>query len=305
MEKVDFAFPLNEEQQKLKETTYNVLCKQSMIKAWLKEHQLNNDFLYQHTGKFKDWLEQREKCEHCQGLKFCRQPMQGHVMDIAYDGVLFDNVLRRCQYFVSKEQQLAHKKYYRHCDLAEDQLMISLMNIDTQQENKEYKAVLNRLLDKLMDESIRKGAYLWGKPGSGKTYLAAGITNYYAKKHIPCAFVSVPKLIANMKLMFSDNSAMDQLLRRLKQVDVLVLDDIGGEGVSAWSRDDILLPLLDIRMEAHKRTYFTSNYKPTELKERLALTSNNIKEPMAAERLIERICTLADIEFVKGESRRK
>ena len=85
----------------------------------------------------------------------------------------------------------------------------------------------------------------------------------------------------------------------------MVLDDIGGENLSAWSRDDILLPLLDARMEQHRLTLFTSNYSMVELKERLETTSRGVREPVAAERLFERLKTLSSEIFIKGDSRRK
>ena len=42
---------------------------------------------------------------------------------------------------------------------------------------------------------------------------------------------------------------MEARLRSIRNAEVVVFDDIGGESVTAWSRDDILLPLMDARME--------------------------------------------------------
>ena len=106
-------------------------------------------------------------------------------------------------------------------------------------------------------------------------------------------------------MMFQDPAAMEERIRMIQHVDVLVLDDIGGESVTSWSRDDILLPLLDARMENKKRTIFTSNYSLEELKDKLAMAGSKKQEPMAAQRLLERICALSCEIFVKGCSRRK
>ena len=62
----------------------------------------------------------------------------------------------------------------------------------------------------------------------------------------------------------------------------------------------MLLSLLDYRMEHKLLTFFTSNYKIPELKQRYTLN-----EPMAAERIEERIRTLAQEVFMSGNSRRK
>jgi len=160
--------------------------------------------------------------------------------------------------------------------------------------------LLIKLNELLNDSENKKGFYLCGKPGVGKSYLAAGITNHFARKKCRVGFIHVPTLIGDLKLMFHDREAQEQHLNRIRNVPVLVLDDIGGESVTAWSRDEILLSLLDYRMEHKLLTFFTSNYKLPELKQRYTLN-----EPMAAERIEERIRTLAQEVFMSGNSRRK
>lgn len=304
MDKLDLNFTLSEEQKKIKEKTYEALIKNKHVKAWLKKYDQPNSFVYDHTGKFSDWLEDVQRCDGCAGINFCAQKIKGQYMDLYLDGFLNFGV-HRCEYFKEYETALSHGAYYLDTKLSEEQLRIDLSTIDLSKEHKEYLLNIKHIVDLIQNETPQKGLYLWGKPGVGKSYLAAGITNFYAKQKTRCAFVNVPKLISDLKMMFHDQDASLQKLKTLRNVPVLVLDDIGGESVTAWSRDDILLPLLDTRMEHHRLTFFTSNYNPNELKERYVMTSNKVSEPMAAERLLERIRTLASEEFVKGESRRK
>ena len=73
---------------------------------------------------------------------------------------------------------------------------------------------------------------------------------------------------SKLKRLFQDNEAMEELLAKIAKAKVVVFDDIGGESVTAWSRDDVLLPLLDERMNSHRLTYFTSNYTMAELQQR-------------------------------------
>lgn len=304
MDKLDMRFPLSEEQQRLKQEAYDRLVKNEHVQAWLAKYELPNSFLMDHTGKFQDWLKQVEKCDGCKGLSFCRQTIKGQYMDLYMDTFL--NVgIHRCSYYRDFEDEMRHGKYYLEMNMPMSQMRIDLFTIDVDKESNAYAATVDRVITLMMDKTVKKGLYLWGKPGVGKSYLAAGITNYYTRQKIRCAFVNVPKLIGDLKMMFHDNDAMEAKLKAIRNVPVLVLDDIGGESVTAWSRDDILLPLLDYRMENQKLTFFTSNYSMKDLKERLSVTSNRMREPMAAERLIERIRTLSSEEFVKGESRRK
>ena len=113
--------------------------------------------------------------------------------------------------------------------------------------------------------------------------------NQLAKQGKSICFVNVPKLVGDLKQMFQDNSAMEQYLRRIIRCDVLVLDDIGSESVTAWSRDEIILMILDQRMEQHKLTCFTSNYSMKELYDKYTYANGKYTEKVAADRILERI----------------
>lgn len=305
MEPVSFkGFVLNDEQQKKKEEKVKELLRNPYIIEWLKNNNQTSDMIYQHSGKFGDYAKMMEKCENCQGLNFCRQDSKGFRFELYLEGQLMHR-LNKCQYNREKQQQMQHSVRYRERDFSDSDLLIDITRLDLEKESIEYKLVVSKIMAMLLNEEDKKGLYLWGKPGVGKSYLAAGICNYYAKKGCYVAFVNVPKLISDLKRMFQDNEAMERKLTRIAQAEVLVLDDIGGESVTAWSRDDILLPLLDVRMQMHKRTIFTSNYSFETLKERLSMSGYKTSEPMAAERLLERIKAISKEIFVKGETRRK
>lgn len=304
MNKAKFTAADHEGAQKWKEQTFQRLINNHHVRAWLKQNELPEAFIYEHTGRFADWVKNVERCDHCQGLAYCTQPIRGQYADLYMDQFL-NLGIHRCAYYKEHERFLAHGAYYMEPKVSEEQLTIDLTTLDLIGESNAYKNIVNRIMALLAQEQPQKGLYLWGKPGVGKSYLAVGITNHFAKRKQTVAMMNTARLIADLKLMFHDHEAMEARLRNLRNAAVLVLDDIGGESVSAWSRDEVLFPLLDARMEAHRLTLFTSNYNLAELKERYAMNGTRYSEPVAAERLIERIRTLADEEFVKGESRRK
>ena len=304
MDMVQFTFPLTEEQKKAKALRVEKLLKNPVIKQWQKTYHVDEQFIADHSGRFQDYCEVVAKCEHCQGLDFCRQPEKGRRLELTLDGVL-QPILVPCSYQQQRDNLFAHQKMYKQCDMPSQYLCVDIAKLDVSKETNEYKMVVMQVMQLLMNDQYDKGLYLWGKPGAGKSYLAAGICNYFAKKKHKVSFVNVPKLISDLKMMFHDSSAMEEKINQICNVEILVLDDIGGESVTAWSRDDILLPILDRRMENKKLTIFTSNYRMQELKEKLALGNGKQVEPMAAERILERISTLSCEIFIKGNSRRK
>lgn len=93
------------------------------------------------------------------------------------------------------------------------------------------------------------------------------------------------------------------MISRMKFSDVLFLDDIGSESISAWTRDEILFPILEYRMNNRLKTYFTSNYTLEELKLRYGRVREENSE-VASLRIIERIRTLAILCPLQGNSRR-
>lgn len=304
MEKLEFQFTLTKQQEEAKRQRVEKLLKNPYMIQWRNQNLVDDAFIYAHSGLFQDYCDVMLKCEDCAGLSFCRQPMRGQRLELRLDKVLQQEVCM-CEFTLKEKNKYAHEKQYRYFDALKEYLLVDVAKLDMRNEPETYKDVVMQVIRVLMDEDNTKGLYFYGPPGVGKSYLAAGMTNYYAKKGRKVAFVNVAKLIADLKMMFQDAQAMEQKLRGIQNIDVLVLDDIGGESVTAWSRDDILLPLLDARMQKHKLTIFTSNYRFEELKDKLAIGNGRVSEPIAADRILDRIQTLSCEVFVKGSSRRK
>ncbi len=303
MDKVSFSFTLSEEQQLAREKLCQKLLKKKHVKKWVKKYQVDEAYILAHSSKINDWNLQREKCDSCQGLDFCRQPIKGCFYDLELDQVL-QKVLYKCEFQKKIEKLYKHKEMYRIVDMLESYLLVDVKQLGIE-DTMDYQYAVSIAIDMIDNKETQKGLYLCGQPGVGKSYLAAGITNAFAKENKSVAFVNVPKFIADMKLLFQDPMQMAFKLRSIGNVDVLVLDDIGGESVSTWSRDEILLPILDQRMEQKKLTIFTSNYKLDELKKKWVQTSNKTDDMMAAERIMDRIKALSEEVFIGGLSRRK
>ena len=87
-------------------------------------------------------------------------------------------------------------------------------------------------------------------------------------------------------------------------VDVLFMDDIGAESVSAFVRDELLLVALNQRLEQKKPTFFTSNIDLEALKEHYALSRHDASY-VKADRIIERILGLANPFLIKDVNKRK
>ena len=156
-------------------------------------------------------------------------------------------------------------------------------------------------MDHYNDDEKPKGVYLNGSFGSGKTYLIACLFNELAKRGIRSVLVYYPEFLVSLKSSFSGD--FEEKRDYVKKVPLLLLDDIGAENTSNWSRDEVLGPILQYRMENHLPTFFTSNLTIEELEEALSTTSSGV-DKVKARRIIERIKQLTKSFDLISKNRR-
>lgn len=107
-----------------------------------------------------------------------------------------------------------------------------------------------------------KNLLIFGETGIGKSHLAISILKVVMEKEYSGLFISLPLLLTLIKNTYSkyDDSGLTavDILNKMKEIDLLVIDDMGAE---AGSNHDIqkIFELLDSRLG--KPTIFTTNLK--------------------------------------------
>lgn len=277
------------------------LHKNKYVVHFLNQNKLDFSIVEKNSDIFQDWVHNIEKCSACQGLAFCSQKIKGRAKNIYMDGQYLETCYVPCKYKKTMDQEMAHKVNFRRADLIDAEYCIDLQKIDITTQSQDYVLAYALVAQSIQNE---KGIYLYGQPGVGKTYLMIALANHYAKQNKSVSFAKVPQLIQECKEAIGDDGdSMTQMVAQLKYCDVLFLDDIGSEGVTQWTRDSILFPILNYRMDSHLKTYFTSNYNMDELKQQYYLKGRDDTK-VAADRLMERIRAISSDVCLKGESRR-
>ena len=101
---------------------------------------------------------------------------------------------------------------------------------------------------------------LVGPNGCGKTHLAAAIANDCLEAGAVVLFATVPDLLDHLRAAFAPESheVFDQLFARMREAEVLILDDLGTQQSSPWANEK-LFQLLNHRYNSGFPTVITAN----------------------------------------------
>lgn len=107
-------------------------------------------------------------------------------------------------------------------------------------------------------EAKRNCLILLGGVGTGKTHLAAAITNKLIDRGIPVLFGTFSEHLQHIKDEF-DHASTETYLSKMKSTPMLVLDDVGKERWSEWTQS-ILFDVINYRYEHMLPTIMTANF---------------------------------------------
>jgi DNA replication protein DnaC len=101
-----------------------------------------------------------------------------------------------------------------------------------------------------------------GPNGCGKTHLAAAIANQSLEDGAVVLFAVVPDLLDHLRAAFAPDASevYDQLFAKMREAELLVLDDLGAQQSSPWANEK-LFQLLNYRYNMGMPTVITANPK--------------------------------------------
>lgn len=270
--------------------------KQALENEWfsklITKLKLPEEKLMKYTTTLEECSNNYYTCSNCKGLIHCAFKLKGYsYLPKVIDGrIEFD--YQPCKYMKKQIKDNTYKKNIYSYQISAENLDASMDKIYSNDSNR-YEAILwvNTFLGNYRKNKITKGLYLNGNFGSGKTYLISALFNELAKDGIKSAIIFWPEFLRDLKASFSND--FNEKYNYIKNVPLLLIDDIGAEATTLWARDEILCPLVQYRMQEHLPTFFTSNLDIKELEQHLALTKDKV-DYIKSRRIIERINQLTD-----------
>ncbi|WP_036456895.1 DnaA ATPase domain-containing protein [Mycoplasmopsis lipofaciens] len=112
-----------------------------------------------------------------------------------------------------------------------------------------------------------KGLYVYGQSRTGKTYIAHAMANYCASEGVTTSYISAPLLYSFLIKNIKNNvgNINDDVINKMKESNMLIIDEIGLEKNSFWFRFEILLDIIESRLMNNKITVFVSPMSQEEL----------------------------------------
>lgn len=272
--------------QKQKEESINELIKDPYIMNVLSDGQVGRDFIEENWVEFLDFQEDMQKCKDCRGLYQCHKVSKGMKQAVHVENHHLKTILVPCKYgkeILEKQNILSHITV---SNVSDDLLLSDLKSIKDIM-NKELASTI----DHFLSNTSKKGLFICGPSGCGKSTLAGFLTRSLAKQGYYLGYVHFPTYLIDLKNSFSE-FGNDNNIEELRNVDYLVIDDLGGENVTSWSRDEVLAAVLTYRNQNKKITLFTSQYTQDDLIKIYTL-KKDAREKIKVERLLNTIFTMS------------
>lgn len=291
----------------LLDEAYDEALEKEGFKEFASKLKLKRTVLKKYTSLLEESFCEYSNCKNCPGLMACSNKINGYAKLPKINGDGLEFVYKPCRYkkkFDEKEKLYSSATYF---NMPSEIKEASFKKIYKTDKNR-YNVILwlTEFIKKYKEDVHQKGLYLCGNFGSGKTYLIAATFNELAKDGVKSAIIFWPEFLNSLKTSFNSlvKSEFKNKYEYVKKVPLLLIDDLGAESVTPWSRDEILCPLLQYRMDEKLPTFFTSNLNLETLENHLAITARG-DEAIKAGRIISRIKQLTEYQELISKNLRK
>lgn len=285
---------------------YDTYLQHPSFLQWWREHpEWKAEQLLPFMPKIKEYVKEHENCQQCLGLRACNNLMHGHYAELDSYNRIVEVAYKPCKYLIKEQEAKKRHTLVRSHQIPRDIIEASIWEVDDIQDKgreEAFEAVLDFAKHAEPGKSSM-GLFLYGPLGVGKSYLLGAACNALAERNIASYMVYTPDFFREMKGAIAEQN-LEEKLQVLKEIPVLIFDDIGAENISGWARDEILGAILQYRIMERLPTLYTSNYDYNQLEEHLAYSQKGGIEQLKAKRIMERIRHYTKAYFLEGRNRR-
>lgn len=263
----------------------NKIKKDPLGKDIIKQLKLDDNEIEYYYDFLKNYISINRDCKKCISMNNCSHSSKGYIYQLKKD--IYGNVTDSftiCNFY---------KDYYTR----KNNLVYSTFDIEELLDESQKNFVLDnssllgldfvRKIIKLQKNEKVAGAYLKINNPKIRLKLVKSLAYGLLLNH-NVVIVKFSDLLKQIKAEFKTNNGPNTF-KIILESDILIIDGIGNEAISVWSRDDILLSLLDNRQQMEKTTILCSEFELDDLKKLYKISYN---DDIKVNQIIEKISDL-------------
>ncbi|MGI2326374.1 primosomal protein DnaI [Planococcus sp. YIM B11945] len=278
------------------------------VQQFLEKHsdEIDKGIVDRGMHKLYEYIDQSHDCNKCPALGQCINHLKGFEPNLVLERGTIGIDYTKCRLKTEHDNKRQSSSMIHSMYMPKEVMQATLSGFEVDDSRLEAFRAVGAFLDEATgpDSLPEKGLFLYGKFGIGKSYLLSAIANQLADMNVKTILVFVPEFMREMKQAIGDQTLQEKV-DYVKKADVLMLDDIGAEAMSSWTRDEVLGTILHYRMAEKLPTFMTSNFSYSELQHHLTYSQRGEKEDLKAARIMERIRALTIPVKMDGRNRRK
>uniref|UniRef100_UPI002351EE92 primosomal protein DnaI n=1 Tax=Gorillibacterium massiliense TaxID=1280390 RepID=UPI002351EE92 len=297
--------------QKAEERTQEILADPLIVKWRTKYPWVTDAEIKTSMNRVYQYRQEYYNCAKCPGLDKCPNDLEGHYTQLIAEPVngvtqIYDHKVA-CKKLLARQSQDAIRSRIRSFYVDEASLEQAYSAKEIVMKDPDRVLAVDTIVQYIADTKKKglqkRGLYLVGNLGTGKTFLMGYLLHELAKEGYNGAIIYMPDFCEDLKAMFETPQKLKETIDMLKETDLLVFDDIGAENMTPWLRDHVLGTILNYRMN-RKPTFFTSNHGLDDLEKHFSFTNRDGDDEFKGARLMDRIRPFVEIVNVKGKNKR-
>lgn len=275
------------------------------IKLFLEQHpEITDGEIEKRLNKLYEYTTQSIRCHQCENYQTCNNIVQGFFPTLSYVNNEIHLSYEKCPNHEIYEKRAAEDNLIQSVHMPKEILHARMNELYPDPKRSDAVMQADRFIDEAKTRLPDKGLFLSGPFGVGKTYLLGAVANELQQQNITSMLIYMPEFVREMREAIQTNTVQEKI-DLFKKADVLMLDDIGAETMSAWFRDEVLGSILQYRMMENLPVFFTSNYSMEQLERILSTSTKGGFEEVKAGRIMERIKQLSREVVVMAKNYRE
>lgn len=278
----------NKELENTRNQSLQELVKRQDIREFVEKNHLTKKALEDAWVDLLAYVDDHEPCVHCHGINECPKMNKGQQITLSYDSYVHRDV-KSCQYGLEKHENDQLLSCYHYNNMSTRLALTNINDISNKEIKNKKIYILTRQLIDYVNKPQTKGFLVCGGPI--RTKLMAGMMNELARRGYEVGLCHVPTLMADVKASFNSNEDTS-LVELVKNIPYLLLDSVGEENVTNWSRDEVLAMILDYRILNELPTFMTSAYGFEDLETIYMNKYNDKREQLRAKNIVSKMKAL-------------